>query len=121
MPFARELGRYGYEAILEKLHDDNGYVQLNREIDLPTGVRPLYLSISLLRQLAARIPEIGLVPTEKLYAAQREIDQLRFERDQLLAERDDLAAKHERILGVSKDGFKIQRQQGRPPQKKVAA
>lgn len=115
-----EMSRFGLELSQEKLHDDLGYVNLLREIDTPTGIRPAYLSVSMLRQWAARIPQIGLVSADDARRLQLELDALRAELDQVKAERDELRARQERINGIAKDGFKIVRQQGRPSKGKVA-
>jgi outer membrane protein TolC len=120
MRFAEQLSRYGIEVVMDKLHDDNGYINLLREVETVQGSRPAYLSISLLRQAAARIPQVGLSPTTDLELAREHVENAEAMIAQLQDELARLEAKLDNINGLVKHDFKIVRQQGRPP-KKVAA
>lgn len=116
-----KMSRYGLEVAQGKQADDLGFVNMLTELDTPTGVRPAYLSVSILRQWAARIPQLGLVDASKVQEVYVERDRLRAELDQVLAR----AAEAEGKIKSYEDGFKQvigrtpPKRQGRPPKEKV--
>lgn len=107
MPFVREMGRFGLEIFQEKLHDDNGYINILREIDTPSGLRPAYLSVSLIRQAAARIPELRLVDAGALELAKERIETLEAMLADATTELEEAEAQLARVNGVVRSGFKI--------------
>lgn len=98
-------------------NDDRGFIDAGMTLDGIRGDLNVYISAEGVRQAAQRFPQLGLVDDERLRVAEAERDELASEVDRLTHVVADFEAKFERINGLQKDGFKVVRQQGRPPKK----
>jgi hypothetical protein len=117
MAFVRKPDRHSSCVIIPgRTADPHGFVTEHRELDGIGGPIKVYFSVSGLRQLAERHPQVGLVPAHKLEDAHRRIEQLEAELDNLRDRAAELEAQQERIAGIVKDGFKVQKMMGRPKQ-----
>lgn len=121
MHFVPKLDRFSQDLMLPgNVHDNDGWVH-NGTIDLQANQNAARaVSIKFMREAARRIPEVGLVERSELeLAIQRAEDA-----ERLLAESnralETAEAKLDRIQGLARDGFRVQRQLGRPPVKKEA-
>lgn len=115
MQFVSKPDRFSSDIIIPgKIRDDSGFVRINTTLEGVTGPIVPYLSITGLRLIAQRVPEVGLVPRADLDSLQLAYDQLSELLDSAVEARDALQAKLDRINGLRKDGFQISRIQGRP-------
>lgn len=121
--FVTKPDRFSSDIIIPgRVADPVGFVTENRVVEGLTGPITIYFSVTGLRNLAGRYEQIGLVPREDYARVEQEADEAREEIQRLRARLEELEAKQERIIGLSKDGFKVQKQMGRPAGKtKVAA
>lgn len=106
-----------------RTHDVNGGVQLDGVYDGVRGDMRLWISYAGLQRIVEQLgPRLNLAKREDLEDAQANLENVARALDAERKRADAAEAKLERINGVSKDGFKIVRQQGRPAQKaKVAS
>lgn len=117
--FTEKPDRFSKDLILGKRLDPNGFINLNGTIPGIRGEVRKYLSISALRQLAARHREIGLSPTVDLDEAKRTIMRL----ENQLRNANERAAELELRVETYVTGFKQMlhreppKRQGRPPKK----
>lgn len=122
MQFADRPGRFdhpGQCAILPgRMHDDNGGVQLDGVYDGVQGDIRLWLSYAGLQKIVAQFGDrLNMATKEELDDLRAAFITLQAQHDQEVARANAAEAKLARINGVAKDGFKIQRQQGRMPAK----
>ena len=95
-----------------RVHDPQGGVILDTELQGLTGVIRVWLSYAGLHQIARKFPQLDLVEASERDVLQLEVHALT-EQNAALADRLEAAeAKLERINGVAKDGYKVVR---RPP------
>lgn len=118
--FAEKMDRFGRELSVNKQTDQSGYLLVSQDFDTLTGRQNLWLSVSMLRQWAARIPQLELAPQDELDSAREANSQLTAALAQEKARADEAEGKLARITGLSKDGYKVTRLQGRPPRQKVS-
>lgn len=105
-----------------RIHDENGGVQLDGVYDGLRGDMRLWISYAGLQRIVDQFGDrLNLAKREALREAEVEAAGLRAELAMQTERAEAAEAKLERINGVAKDGFKVSRQQGRPPQKKVPA
>lgn len=120
MRYAANLDRWSQCLLIPgRYHDDDGWVIGDGIIEGMQGDIQRAVSIKAIREAAARIPQVGLRPVEDVEALTADGLRLQAELDRANARVAELEAKFERIQGLSKDGFKVQRQQGRPPQREA--
>lgn len=123
MQFVDRPPRYdspGSCIITHRPYDENGGVLLDGMLDGVRGDIRLWVSYAGGQLLVERMGErMNLAKRDHLLAAKDAATALQQRLDQVEAERDEALAKLSRIQGVAKDGFKVQRQQGRPPMKQV--
>lgn len=120
MAFVTKPDRFGSDAIIQgRVADPHGFVTNHDAVDGLHGPITLYFSVTGLRQLAAKHPQVGLVLREEADAASAHANALQAEVDQLRARVAELEAREERIAGLSRDGFKVQRVMGRPTKEKA--
>jgi hypothetical protein len=120
--FVSKPDRFSSDIIMPgRVHDDDGFITENRVIEGLTGPITIYFSVAGLRQLAARYPQLELVRTSDAMAALDEAEALREEVQRLQARVEELEANEERIIGLRKAGFTVQRKMGAPKKKEVAA
>lgn len=117
MEFVSKMDRFGREVTVNKQTDQEGYLLLAHDFDTLNGRQNLYISVSMLRQLAGRNPQLGLSPTDELESARDANAQLAHALAQEKARADEAEGKLDRVNGMAKAGYKVVRQQGRPPQK----
>lgn len=118
MPFVTKPERFSSDIIIPgRVSDPHGFVTEHREIDLPGGLQMVHFSVTGLRQLASRYPQIGLVPEASFDEAVRVAAEAMAEAEQLRAQVAALEARQERIAGFAADGFKVQKVLGRPKEK----
>lgn len=126
MFLADRPGRYDSPGecivIAGRHHDPEGGIQLDGILPGARGDMRLWMSYAGLQSIVRRFgKELNLATKSEVDLAK----QARADSEAQLAQARDLIieleAKLERINGVTKDGFKIVRQQGRPAAKKVAA
>ncbi len=98
-----------------KRSDPEGGVQLQTQIEGLRGPLTLWLSYTGLRQLAEKHPRLGLVPREKLAKAEEERDLLETLLAASEAKVEQLEADAERIIGLRRAGYVVQKANGRPP------
>lgn len=122
MPFVSKPGRFDTDSIIPgRTSDPDGFVTENHEYETPWGPRVHHFSVAGLRQIADRYPQVGLVRAEAEQDAVRVAIRYKEEAEALRAERDELQAKLDRISGLTVDGFKVTKVQGRPAKQRVGA
>lgn len=94
-------------------HDELGFVDTTTELEGLRGPLRIYLSVTGLRQLAARLPQVGLVPVLDYERALAEAEAAREEVARLRADLDAAEGQLERINGLARSGFDISRAQRR--------
>jgi DNA-binding ferritin-like protein len=115
VPFVRKPDRFSSCVIVPgRTSDPEGFVTEHRELDGISGPIKVYFSVTGLRLLAERYPQVGLVPAEKLDAAKQRIEQLEADLDNIRERAAELETQQERIAGIVKEGFKVQKVMGRP-------
>lgn len=103
-----------------RVHDPNGGVLLDTTLDGAHGDIRLWLSYAGLQKIVDQFGgSLNLAHKDSLDLAYKKIADLEFMLAESNAALEAAEGKLERINGVSRDGFKIVRQQGRPA-KKVA-
>lgn len=118
MPFVDKPDRFSSDAIVPgRTSDPNGFVTEHTVIEGITGPVILYFSVSGIRQLAARYPQIALVPKSELDNMVARYGEVVSALDQVKAERDELREAHDRIAGLRRDGFTVQKKAGAPVKK----
>lgn len=121
MPFVAKPDRFSQDIIVPgRVTDPHGFVTEHREIDGLNGPIKVYFSVTGLRRLAERYPQVGLVPADRLKDVEDELHRLQDELEQTRDRALELEARTERIAGLSKDGFKVQKVMGRPKIKQEA-
>lgn len=96
--------------------DERGII-LGAPLDGAQAYTP-WIGLSTVRELALKHPDrVGLVEKERLDAAVTLALELKDKVLELEAERDELRTNLERVAGLSKAGFKVQRVMGRPKKK----
>jgi hypothetical protein len=122
MPFVAKPDRFSSDAIIPgRVDDPLGWVTEHTTLEGINGPITLYFSVTGLRQLAEKYPQIGLVSAEELETLTKELACVALSLEQAEARADEAEAKLERISGLQRDGFKVARVQGRPPTKQKAA
>jgi hypothetical protein len=115
VPFVSKPDRFSSDIIIPgRVSDPDGFVTEHREIDGIAGPIKIFFSVTGLRQLAEKYPQVGLTSVERLNEAYDRANSLEAERDELRARVEELEAREERIAGLSRDGFKVQKVMGRP-------
>lgn len=119
--FTSKPDRFSSDLILAgRVSDEGGFIDLQNPLDMPSGFKQALLSITGLRQLAAKHPQIGLVPAEHLAAAEDRLAELEAEISRL----QEVVTTHEereaRITGLAADGFTVTRRTGPLPKKAAA-
>jgi hypothetical protein len=115
VPFVSKPDRFSSDIIIPgRVSDPDGFVTEHREIDGIAGPIKIFFSVTGLRQLAQKYPQVGLVPAERLGDLEDELHRLQDEVDRLQHRNEELEAREERIAGLSRDGFKVQKVMGRP-------
>lgn len=122
MPRVPELPRFsnpGHCIMFPgRRRDERGFYLFETVIDGPNGDVQVGISGEGLRTIALRHGvQFGIALREDLNDAVEVIDKLRAERDALQARVDELESQQERITGLVRDGFQVQRRVGRPPKK----
>lgn len=113
--FVNKPDRFSQDVIVPgRVTDPNGFVTLHRSLDGLHGPIQVYFSVTGLRQIAEKHPQVGLVPADDVRRLHLENDALRAELDQANARIAELEANAERIAGFARDGFKVQKVVGRP-------
>lgn len=118
MHFANRLDRFSHCVLVPYVTaDPDGFVIFDGFIEGLGGPEPRAASVKAIREAARRIPQLGLVERGSLELAQQRTENL----EQMLAEAnaalETAEAKLDRVNGFAKDGYKVVRQQGRPPVK----
>lgn len=118
MQFVRKPDRFGSDAIIPgRVADEDGFVDVQNTIDGLRGPVPIYLSVSGLRLIAERYPQVGLASRTAMSNA-ADLAEARWRQVQELEARNaELETQLERISGLAADGFTVVRKQGRPPKK----
>lgn len=115
MAFVRKPDRFSSCVIVPgRVSDPHGFVTDHRELDGINGPIKVYFSVTGLRQIADKHPQVGLVRVEKLDDARAEAERLAEELEAAQDRITELEAAHDRIAGFVKDGFKVQKVMGRP-------
>lgn len=121
MRFVDRLDRYSQDLMIPgRYSDPDGFVMGDGYIPGLSGNLPRAVSIGFMREAARRIPQVGLVNRGALEDAVVEIKRERERAEQAEAKLAEAEAKLDRVNGFAKDGFKVVRQQGRPPVKQGA-
>ena len=120
MRYVAKMDRFGREISVNKLTDEEGYLHVAQDFDTLTGRQNLYLSLSVLLQEVARGNVPGLALAERVDELEDGTVDLQDQLERAVARANEAEAKLGRIQGLSKDGFRVTRQQGRPPKQKVA-
>jgi hypothetical protein len=116
VPFVSKPDRFSSDVIMPgRVSDPHGFVTEHRELDGLNGPIKVYFSVTGLRQIAERYPQVGLVSSDLLDKADAKLEQLAAEVAKLHARVEELEAREARIAGLSRDGFKVQKVMGRPP------
>ena len=120
MRYAADLDRWSQCLLIPgRYHDDDGFIVGDGVIEGLTGDIQRAISIKAIREAAHRFEQVGLVDRDELALVQDDLALTRSQLEQVEAERDELQAKLDRVQGLARDGFKVQRQQGRPPTNKT--
>jgi hypothetical protein len=88
-------------------HDDLGFVDTTTELEGIGGPLRIYLSVTGLRQVAARLPQVGLVPVLDYERALAEADAAREEVQRLQTRLSEYEDQLGRISGLSREGFEV--------------
>lgn len=116
-----KLDRFVSDIIIAgRTQDPQGFVTEHRSLDGLHGPIPVVFSVTGLRQLAKRHPQVGLVPKVDLDNALMQVHALEVERDQMRDQRDAL----EHSVASYVEGFQQMlkreppKRMGRPPVKR---
>lgn len=113
--FVNKPDRFSQDVIVPgRVTDPNGFVTLHRSLDGLHGPIQVYFSVTGLRQIAEKHPQVGLVSRDEAAAETARANTLQAELDQANARIAELEANAERIAGFARDGFKVQKVVGRP-------
>lgn len=120
MPFSTDVSPFNapnYDIFRPaRRHDDRGVV-LGSPLDGAQNYSP-WIGLTTVRELALEFqPVVGLVPKEDLDGAWELILGLKNKVLELEARNAELEANQERIAGLARAGFKVQKIQGRPPKR----
>lgn len=117
MLFARKPPAYsdpGHCLILPgKRSDEDGGIQLQTQLDGIRGPITGWLSFTGIRQIADRHPELGLSKTADLEAATERAEIAEGKLADAEARIAELEADQERIIGLRRAGFTVQKTQSR--------
>ena len=98
--------------------DEVGFVDTTTELDGISGPIHIYLSATGLRRAAQQFKQLRLVDAGKLESVEAQLAEVLAQRDAAVERVDELEAIQDRIAGLKKAGFTVQKVQGRP--KKVS-
>lgn len=112
------IDRFASDLIIPgRTSDPKGFIDLLSSVDGLRGPVAKVLSVTGLRDLAAKHPQIGLVTAETLEKAEaysRELEDALLDANARVAELEEQAGK---IAGLVKYGFVVKKVMGRPPVK----
>jgi hypothetical protein len=104
-----------------RVTDDIGFVDTGMELDGLRGPLRIYLSAAGIRAAAEKYPQLGLVDSGQLSLARERRD----DAEQMLRDAQqhiaDLEETVDRIAGLSKAGFTVQKKMGAPAKKATPA
>ena len=122
MQYQPKVDRFSSDLLIPgKLTDERGWIVGDGVIEGLNGPIMRTVSIESIRQAAARYDQVGLVDAEDYALAQAEAEAAREEVQALREENEALQTKLDAIVGLRREGFVIQKRQGRPPVKKQEA
>lgn len=122
MQYQPKIDRFSADILIPgRRVDDRGWIVGDGVIEGLNGPLMRTVSIESIRQAAFRYDQVGLVDAEDYATAQREADEAREEVQRLRDEVEALHTKLDAIVGLRREGFVIQKRQGRPPAKKQEA
>lgn len=120
MAFVSKPDRFSSDVIIPgRTSDPDGFVTLHRELEGAQGPIKVYFSVAGLRQIAAAHPQVGLVSAGHAKDVEDELYRLQDELDRAQTRIAELEGRQERIAGFARDGFRVQKVQGRPPAKEA--
>lgn len=116
MHFQPKLDRFSQDLLLPgRLTDNRGWIVGDGFIEGLQGPIQRAVGVETIRQIAFRYPEeTGLTDVELANQQAIEIEVLEATVEELRAQIEQLEARQERISGLARDGFKVQKVQGRP-------
>ena len=122
MQFQPKIDRFSADLLIPgKTTDERGWIVGDGVIEGMQGPIQRTVSIDAIRQAAARYEQVGLVDVGDYHAALAEAEAAREEVLRLQEENEALQTKLDAIVGLRREGFVIQKRQGRPPVKKQEA
>lgn len=122
MYFAKKLDRFSACLLIPgRTTDSRGFVVGDGMIEGLRGDVTPAVSIEAIRNAASRIEQIGLVDVGALELAQEHLAATEALLDQANARVAELEANQERIIGLRKAGFHVQKQAGRPKAKEATS
>lgn len=120
MRFAKNLDRFSQDLMLQgNTTDPDGFVVGDGTISTLNGEIPRAVSIKFLREAARRVPELRLIDRDEYDGVVDLLADAEGERDEARRQRDELQETLDRITGLTREGFDIQKRRGPTP--KVAA
>lgn len=121
MLFVPKLDRFSSDLFVPgRFSDPVGFIVGDGVIEGLHGDITPAISVTAVRQAALRYEQLGLVDAEDYANAQAEAEAAREEVHRLQAENEKLNDKLDGIVGLRREGFVIQKRQGRPPKKEAA-
>jgi hypothetical protein len=109
-----------YDVFSPARRSDERGIIVGNQLDGGQSYLP-WIGLSTIRQLGLKYAEkTGLADADALLDAQNEITRLRGELGRAEARANDLDAQLNRIGGLAREGFKVQKIMGRPTTKKGA-
>jgi hypothetical protein len=117
MPFSEKVSPYvapNFDLFSPARRSDPLGVILGAPLDGGQSYTP-WIGLSTVREIALKhADKVGLVPVERLDDAEDEIGRWQNAAEQAQARVAELEATQDRIAGLARDGFKVQKVMGRP-------